>query len=156
MADEERMASLKEKKRKFDLMREDRSYSGSGAKRPAPPVLKTKAASTLKTVADEPRELIKKSTSKGSGSMEQKPYFNRLIDKAMARSKKTDKVGMGGRSVSKEKGLFTRTVDGKDQMVREKTKVVKRASGTVKKTVTKGKGVEGSVIGRYKDVKRFK
>lgn len=152
MADEERMASLKEKKRKFDLIREDRSYSGA-AKRPTPPVLKTKAASTLKTVADEPRGLMSKSTPV---KPVKKSSIKGLMDKAMSRYKKTDKVGMGGRSVSKEKGLFTRTVDGKDQMVREKTKTVTKADGTVKKTVTKGKGVMGSNIGRYKDVKRFK
>lgn len=154
--EEKRMANIKERKRQFDVMREDRSYGGSGAKRPTPPVLKTKAASTLKTVADEPRGIVQRNTSKGSGSMEQKPYFNRLIDKAMAKYKKTDKTGISGRSVSKEKGLFTRTVDGRNEGVYEKTKTVKRSDGTVKKTVTKGKGVEGSVIGKYKDVKRFR
>jgi prolyl oligopeptidase PreP (S9A serine peptidase family) len=120
------------------------------------PSLKTKKASTLKTVADQPRGIVKRNTSRSSSSMEEKPYFNRLIDKAMTKYKKTNKVGMGGRSVSKEKGLLTRTVDGKDQMVREKTKTVTRGNGTVKKTVTKGKGVMGSNIGRYKDVKKFK
>ena len=117
------------------------------------PSLKTKKASTLKTVADQPRGLMSKSTPV---KPVKKSSIKGLMDKAMSKYKKTDKVGMGGRSVSKEKGLFTRTVDGKDQMVREKTKTVKRSDGTVKKTVTKGKGVEGSVIGRYRDVKRFK
>lgn len=130
--------------------------SSAVAKRPTPPVLKTKQASTLKTVADEPRELIKRDMPKKKGMTEELPYFNRLINNAMAKYKKTDKVGMGGRSVSKEKGLFTRTVDGRNEDVYEKTKTVKRADGTVKKTVTKGKGVEGSVIGKYKDVKRFR
>jgi prolyl oligopeptidase PreP (S9A serine peptidase family) len=118
------------------------------------PSSKTKKASTLKTVADQPRELIKRSTSRSAEAS--KPKLKGLIDKAMTKYKKTNKVGMGGRSVSKEKGLFTRTVDGKDQMVREKTKTVTRGNGTVKKTVTKGKGVMGSNIGRYKDVKKFK
>jgi hypothetical protein len=145
--------SDEEKRRKLNLMREDRK---AGASRPTPPVLKTKKATELKTSAGMNKEIMNREIPKGQGRTEVKPYFNQLIDKAMSRSKKTDKVGMGGRSVSKEKGLSTRTVDGKDQIVREKTKVVKRASGTVKKTVTKGKGVEGSVIGRYKDVKRFK
>ena len=105
------------------------------------PSLKTKKASTLKTVADQPRGLMSKSTPV---KPVKKSSIKGLMDKAMSRYKKT------------EKGLFTRTVDGKDQMVREKTKTVKRSDGTVKKTLTKGKGVEGSVIGRYRDVKRFK
>lgn len=59
------------------------------------------------------------------------------------------------RSVEKYKGIYSRTVDGKDQMVKEKGKTVTKG-GLTKKTVVKGKGVKGSVIGKYKEVKRFK
>lgn len=122
--------------------------------------LPTKKAQMLKTAADEPRELMKRkettSAQKPNKPKKLKSLIGRAMDKANSKYKKVDKTGMSGRSVSKEKGLFTRTVDGRDEAVREKTKTVKRADGTVKKTVTKGKGVGGSVIGRYKDVKRYK
>lgn len=59
------------------------------------------------------------------------------------------------RSVEKYKGIYSRTVDGKDQMVKEKGKTVTKG-GLTKKTVVKGKGMKGSVIGKYKEVKRFK
>jgi hypothetical protein len=60
-----------------------------------------------------------------------------------------------GRKVVKTKGMASRTVDGKDVMVKEKTKTVTKG-GLTKKTVVKGKGMAGSGIGKYKEVKRFK
>jgi len=121
------------------------------------PYLPTKKAGYLDTYADQPRELMKrKETVPSQKQKGLKGLIGRAMEKANSTYKKVDKTGMSGRSVSKEKGLATRTVDGRDEMVREKTKTVKRADGTVKKTVTKGKGVGGSVIGRYKDVKRYK
>lgn len=68
---------------------------------------------------------------------------------------KTMSAPKPGRSVVKTKGIYSRTVDGKDQMVKEKTKTVTKG-GLTKKTVVKGKGMAGSVIGKYKEVKRFK
>jgi hypothetical protein len=85
-----------------------------------------------------------------------KDALGNAMNKANSRYKKVEKTGIGGRTVTKEKGLFTRTVDGEEQLVREKRKTVIRKDGTVKKNVTKGRGVMGSVIGKYKDIKRFK
>lgn len=119
--------------------------------------LPTKKAGMLKTSADQPREVMKRNeTTSAQKPKGLKGLIGRAMEKANSTYKKVDKTGMSGRSVSKEKGLATRTVDGRNEMVREKTKTVKRADGTVKKTVTKGKGVGGSVIGKYKDVKRYK
>jgi hypothetical protein len=139
--------------------------------------LPTKKAEMLKTAADQPRERMKNEGGQPLKPASESPRalkvrgLKGLIDRAMDKApkalikakqasqskyKKVDKTGPLGRSVSKEKGLFTRTVDGRNEMVREKSKTVKRADGTVKKTVTKGKGVGGSVIGKYKDVKRYK
>jgi hypothetical protein len=60
-----------------------------------------------------------------------------------------------GRSVVKTRGIVSREVDGKRMLAKEKTKTVTKG-GLVKKTVVKGKGVPGSVIGKYKEVKRYK
>lgn len=134
--------------RVFNVKKEARPYTPQES---PVPYLQTKKAKMLETSADKNR-----STVKTSARPAEKSKIKGLMDKAMSRYKKTEKIGMGGRSVSKEKGMFTRDVDGKAQMVREKSKTVKRGDGTVKKTVTKGKGVMGSNIGRYKDVKRYK
>jgi hypothetical protein len=115
--------------------------------------LPTKKAEMLKTAADEPRELMKRKEEPAK----KKAGLKGLISNAMNKAKSYEKDKMRGKSmVTKSKGVGTRTVDGRDEMVREKSKTVKRADGTVKKTVTKGKGVGGSVIGKYKDVKRYK
>jgi hypothetical protein len=115
--------------------------------------LPTKKAEMLKTAADEPRELMKRKEEPAK----KKAGLKGLISNAMNKAKSYEKDKMRGKSmVTKSKGVGTRTVDGRDETVREKSKTVKRADGTVKKTVTKGKGVGGSVIGKYKDVKRYK
>ena len=59
------------------------------------------------------------------------------------------------RVVVKTKGIVSREVDGKPMLTKEKTKTVTKG-GLVKKTVVKGKGMPGSVIGKYREVKRFK
>jgi hypothetical protein len=48
------------------------------------------------------------------------------------------------------------TVDGKDYNAVEKKKTVYGRDGLVKKTIVKTKGTPGSVIGRSKEVKRYK
>jgi len=59
------------------------------------------------------------------------------------------------REVTKNVGIGTREIDGKPAMVREKSKTITKG-GLTKKTVVKGKGLPGSGIGRYKEVKTFK
>jgi hypothetical protein len=121
------------------------------------PVLKTKKAGMLETTANQSRGIIE--TQKATPAQKQKGLkgaLGRAMDRANSSYKKVERTGVTGRSVSKEKGLFSRTVDGRNEMTREKTKTVKRSDGTVKKTVTKGRGVGGSVIGKFKDVKRYK
>jgi hypothetical protein len=60
------------------------------------------------------------------------------------------------KNVTKTSSTVTRGVDGKENAARETVKVVKRANGLVKKTVVKGVGTGDSVLGRYKEVKRYK
>jgi len=115
--------------------------------------LPTKKAAMLKTSADQPRELMKRKEEPAK----KKAGLKGLISNAMNKAKSSTYTAGSVKkplTVTKTKGTGTREVDGKNEMVREKSKTVKRADGTVKKTVTKGKGIGGSVIGRYKDVKR--
>lgn len=81
--------------------------------------------------------------------------LNKATMKKKSGDKKKGLKGLIQRAMTKGQ-LATRDVDGKPQMVREKSKTVTRKDGTVKKTVVKGKGTMGSNIGRYKDVKRYK
>lgn len=60
-----------------------------------------------------------------------------------------NKVKTGKQSVTLE-------VDGKEYGAIQKSKTVYRKNGLVKKTVTKTKGTPGSVIGRSKEVKRYR
>ena len=57
---------------------------------------------------------------------------------------------------TKTSGTVTRGVDGKENAAIETVKVIKRSNGLVKKTVVKGVGIGDSVLGRYKEVKRYK
>lgn len=150
-------------RRKFDMSREDRSPSVDMSVGNLP----TKKAQTLKTVADKNKRIVQSGQASTSGVRtglgSKGPVKDRIVhalNKASmvmnSKYKKKEKIGAGGRSVVKEKGLFTREVDGSNQAVREKTKTVTRRDGTVKKTTTKGRGVMGSNIGRYKDTKRYK
>jgi hypothetical protein len=60
-----------------------------------------------------------------------------------------NKVKTGKQSITME-------VDGKEYGAIQKGKTVYRKNGLVKKTVTKIKGTPGSVIGRSKEVKRYR
>ncbi len=58
--------------------------------------------------------------------------------------------------VKTKKQSVTMEVDGKEYGAMQKKKTVYDKAGLVKKTVVKTKGTPGSVIGRSKEVKRYK
>jgi hypothetical protein len=55
-----------------------------------------------------------------------------------------------------KKQSVTMEVDGKEYGAMQKKKVVRGKDGLVKKTVVKTKGTPGSVIGRSREVKRYR
>lgn len=116
------------------------------------PVLKTKKAQTIEK-SDKPSLITDRDMRTPSQKAKDQKALGRKINSTY---KKVEKKNLLGQSVSKERGAFTRTVDGRDELVREKKKTVTRKDGTVKKSTTKGKGIGNSVIGRYKSTQRYK
>lgn len=116
------------------------------------PVMATKKAQTIEK-SDKPSLITNRDMRTPSQKAKDEKALGRKINSMY---KKVEKKNLLGQSVSKERGAFTRTVDGRDELVREKKKTVTRKDGTVKKSTTKGKGIGNSVIGRYKSTQRYK
>lgn len=87
--------------------------------------LPTKKAQMLNTSSDMPREIMSRPEAK-TKEKGLKGLLNRAMEKAQNRYKKTEKVGVGGRKVVKEKSVSTKDVNGRTEVVREKKKTVTR------------------------------